>query len=69
LVPQEDSAAMADAIVKVCSLSDAAWRAMSDRAYVVASRYTWDDASARFESALRTTIERPAKCGVTTAAA
>ena len=53
LVPPEDPAAMAEAIVRVARMDDAAWRAMSDRAFAVATGYTWDDATDRFEAVLR----------------
>lgn len=53
LVPMEDWRAMAEAIVKVCTLPDADWRAMSDNAYATASRYTWDDATDLFEAVLQ----------------
>jgi hypothetical protein len=35
---------------------------MSDAAYAKATNYTWDDATERFEAALRTAIER-SQCG------
>jgi glycosyltransferase involved in cell wall biosynthesis len=58
LVPQEDPDAMAAGIVKVCRADEAAWRQMSDNAFGVASRYTWDDATDRFEAALKKAIEK-----------
>ena len=52
LVPHEDPKAMAQAILRVCSMDDGAWRAMSDLAYRTATSYTWDDATTKFESFL-----------------
>jgi glycosyltransferase involved in cell wall biosynthesis len=53
LVRPEDPEDMAHAILTVCRMSAAEWRRLSDQAYAVARQYTWDDASRRFESALR----------------
>ncbi|MGQ4650681.1 glycosyltransferase [Lyngbya aestuarii] len=58
LVPIEDHNALAKHLVKVLSLSDAEWQAMSNAAYATATRYTWDDATDLFEAALHTTVER-----------
>jgi glycosyltransferase involved in cell wall biosynthesis len=58
LVPQDDSAGMARGIEKIAAMPEGAWREMSDKAYATASRYTWDDATTRFEAALRQAIER-----------
>jgi glycosyltransferase involved in cell wall biosynthesis len=52
LVPHEDPAAMARAVVEVCSLPEDRWRALSDAALATATGYTWDDAADRFEKAL-----------------
>jgi glycosyltransferase involved in cell wall biosynthesis len=52
LVAMEDEKSMADAIQRIVNLSEEQWRAMSDIAYHTASRYTWDDATLLFESAL-----------------
>jgi glycosyltransferase involved in cell wall biosynthesis len=52
LVPMEDPAAMADAILHLCRASDHHWREYSDAAYLTATSYTWDDAADRFEAAL-----------------
>lgn len=52
LVPHEDPEAMADAVLRVCRMSDAEWRALSDAAYAAAGRYTWDSATDAFERAL-----------------
>jgi glycosyltransferase involved in cell wall biosynthesis len=56
LVPMENARAMADAILKVVSMASPDWRALSDAAYATASRYTWDDATDRFEDALNRAV-------------
>ena len=58
LVPIDDPADMARAIERVAGLPEAAWREMSDKAHATASRYTWDDATDRFEAALNRAVER-----------
>jgi len=58
LLGAPDAAEMARAIEEVCSLPDRRWRGMSDAAYAVATRYTWDDAADLFEAALHRAIER-----------
>jgi glycosyltransferase involved in cell wall biosynthesis len=58
LVPHEDPEAMAQAVVKVCSLPEADWRALSDKALGTATGYTWDDATDLFEKALVGALER-----------
>jgi len=58
LVPQEDPSAMADAIEKVCTLTDEQWRVLSDAALATATSYTWDDATDLFEAALLSAIDR-----------
>jgi glycosyltransferase involved in cell wall biosynthesis len=52
LVPHDDPAAMADAIVRVCTMADAQWRELSDRALAVSALSTWDHAADRFEAVL-----------------
>lgn len=52
LVPREDPAAMARAIVEVCQMPNAAWRQLSDMAYARAAQYSWEPVSAKFEAAL-----------------
>ena len=54
----EDSAALAERMLRVLALPDPAWRVMSDTAYATATRYTWDDATNLFEAALEKAIER-----------
>jgi len=58
LVPHENPQAMADAIVKICQLSDNDWQQLSDAAYAAVSGYSWDDATDRFEAALKAAAER-----------
>lgn len=58
LVKPENPEDMAQAIERICKLSEAEWQAMSDAAYAKATGYTWDDATELFESALYTAIER-----------
>jgi glycosyltransferase involved in cell wall biosynthesis len=60
LVPMEDPQAMADAIIRVLTLSESAWKEMSDNAHATANRYTWEDATDRFEAVL-TRVVRDAK--------
>ncbi len=57
LVPFEDPQAMAEAIVKICRLPEASWQSMSKAAYTKATSYTWDEATQRFEAALRHMIQ------------
>lgn len=58
MVPQEDSQAMADALVAICRLPDADWRARSDAAYARATGYTLDDATLRMEQALERAVDK-----------
>jgi glycosyltransferase involved in cell wall biosynthesis len=53
LVPAEDPAAMADAIIKITALPDEEWRALSEAARTTATSFTWDDAVTQFEDALK----------------
>jgi len=52
LVPHENPPALAAAIEEIARMSDVDWRALSARARVIASSYTWDDATSLFEKAL-----------------
>ena len=52
-VPHDDPAAMADAVARIARMSDADWRALSDRAFATAGRYTWDAAADQFEAVVR----------------
>jgi glycosyltransferase involved in cell wall biosynthesis len=56
LVDVEDSAGLAEALIRVLMLPEADWRQMSDAALATAARYTWDDATDLLESALRDVI-------------
>jgi glycosyltransferase involved in cell wall biosynthesis len=56
--------AMAAAIIRVCTLSDAAWHEMSDAAYRTATSYSWDDATNLFEQALQRAADRRQAAGV-----
>lgn len=52
VVPHENPQEMAQAIVKICSLTDNEWRELSASAYATVSGYSWDDATDKFEAAL-----------------
>jgi glycosyltransferase involved in cell wall biosynthesis len=58
LVRSDDPADMSRAILQICRLPDPEWRAMSARAYAIASSYTWEDATDRFLAALDLATER-----------
>lgn len=58
LIPHDDPQAMAAAIEKICTLPDAQWRAMSDKASATARQYNWDESVRLFEAALEHAIER-----------
>jgi glycosyltransferase involved in cell wall biosynthesis len=64
LVDFDNSAAMAAAIVRICTMSEQDWLAMSQIAYNTAHQYTWDDATALFEAALSVAIKRSKQGGV-----
>lgn len=53
LVNPEDPEDMARAIVEVASMPAERWQAMSNAAYRTATSYTWDDATDRFEAAIK----------------
>jgi glycosyltransferase involved in cell wall biosynthesis len=52
LVGADDWKGMGEAIIKVCSLPEAEWKALSDGALATATGYTWDDACDKFEKAI-----------------
>ena len=52
LVDQENPEAMSDAILRICHMTDAEWRELSERGRAKAASYTWDDAADLFEKAL-----------------
>ena len=58
LVPIGDSAGLAQRLIGVLALPDAAWLSMSDAALQTARQYSWNDATARLEKALQKTISR-----------
>lgn len=68
LVRHEDPQDMADAIERVCRMSPAEWRAVSDRAYQTASGYSWEQAADCFEQALRVAVERSRRAPAATPA-
>lgn len=57
LVEPENPLDMANAIKQVCQLSDSQWQSMSEKAYIQANSYSWQDATTLFEAALQKTIE------------
>ncbi|MEM7624443.1 MAG: glycosyltransferase family 4 protein [Planctomycetota bacterium] len=56
LVGPEDVDGMAAAILGVCGRDEADWKKLSDQAHATAAGYTWDDATERFEAALRRAV-------------
>jgi glycosyltransferase involved in cell wall biosynthesis len=52
LVPVGDARLLAEAAEEILRLSNSAWMQLSAQAYEIASSYTWDDATDRFEAAL-----------------
>jgi glycosyltransferase involved in cell wall biosynthesis len=60
LIKPEDPEGMAEAIVKLCRLSDSEWRALSEAAHARAALYTWPKAAGEFESALVEIVENAA---------
>ena len=52
IVPREDPAAMARAIVDVCRMENADWRRLSEAAHARAAQYSWEPMSSKFEAAL-----------------
>jgi len=57
LVQPENPGDMARAIVRLCRLGDAEWRALSGAAYSKATGFTWESAVQAFEAALRKAME------------
>jgi glycosyltransferase involved in cell wall biosynthesis len=62
LVDVDDVEALADRLVRVLTLPEPQWRAMSDAAYATAVEYSWDDATEKLESALQRAIEKSELC-------
>jgi glycosyltransferase involved in cell wall biosynthesis len=52
LVGMEDIVGMSKAILRISSMKESEWRAMSDAAFATANAYTWDDAMDQFEAAI-----------------
>ena len=61
LAPIGDAAALADGLIRVLSMPDPQWLAMSDAALRTAERYSWTDATRSFERALVATMNRSGK--------
>ncbi|MEZ2276689.1 MAG: glycosyltransferase [Microcoleus sp.] len=57
-VKPEDPEAMAKAIEFICGLPNPDWQGMSEAAYAKAIVYTWDDATERFEGALKAAMSK-----------
>jgi glycosyltransferase involved in cell wall biosynthesis len=60
LLPAPEPEPMAEAIERICSLSEGEWRALSDRARAVATQHGWDESVRLFEAALEVAIQRGA---------
>jgi len=58
LVRQEDPEEMAKAIESICQLPNSKWQALSEAAYAKVNNYTWEDATAYFEAALKVAIDK-----------
>ncbi|PSB17707.1 glycosyl transferase family 1 [filamentous cyanobacterium CCP1] len=58
IVNEDDPKDMAQAIELLCTLPEDAWQCRSAQAYARASQYSWKDATALFEAALLTAIDR-----------
>jgi glycosyltransferase involved in cell wall biosynthesis len=58
LVDVGDAQALADRLLRVLKLPNVDWKKMSDAALATAQRYTWDDATVLFESALERAIDK-----------
>jgi glycosyltransferase involved in cell wall biosynthesis len=61
LVPPENPAAIAEAIVKICSLPASEWQALSEQALAAVRGFTWDDASRLFAETLEGIVRAGAK--------
>jgi glycosyltransferase involved in cell wall biosynthesis len=58
-----DPEAMAFAIESICNLPNADWQAMSEAAYAKVVIYSWEDATERFETALKVAINKSKQHG------
>jgi glycosyltransferase involved in cell wall biosynthesis len=61
LVPPENPEAIAEAVVKICSLPESEWKTLSDKALAAVTGFTWDDASRQFAEALEAIVHKAAK--------
>ncbi|MEG4235310.1 glycosyltransferase family 4 protein [Microcoleus sp. Pol11C3] len=58
LVRPEDPEEMAKAIERICQMPNSKWQAMSEAGYGKVNNYTWDDATAHFEAALKVAVDK-----------
>jgi len=58
LVRAEDPEEMAKAIESICQLPNSKWQALSEAAYAKVKNYTWEDATASFEAALKVAVDK-----------
>lgn len=58
LVRPEDPEEMAKAIERICQMPNSKWQAMSEAAYAKVNNYTWEDATAYFEAALKVAVDK-----------
>lgn len=58
LVPIEDVESLADRLIRVLTMNQEEWKAISDGAYATATNYTWNDATELFEEALLTAVRK-----------
>jgi len=56
-VPGDDPVAMAEAIVAMAGMDDTSWTRISEAAYRTAASYSWDEATAAFESELSRIVD------------
>lgn len=57
LVPPESPEGLAEAVVKICSLPEPEWKALSDKALAAAQSLTWDETARQFEEALQKIVQ------------
>jgi len=58
LVRAEDPEEMAKAIESICQLPNSKWQALSEAVYAKVKNYTWEDATASFEAALKVAVDK-----------
>lgn len=61
LVRMDDPEDMANAIGRICDMSNPAWQAMSAHAHAIAQAHSWERAADQFEEALRLACARAAR--------